>query len=117
MKKNFTSLEFDNSISDKENPTSIGKQLFDAIEEWKSPIKSINRVTDLDTQLSKEIDLFTSEGGKGEYLQAAYSYLGTILPTSVDCERCFSMAPYVDYKIRSDDMLNAFIFLKKNYLK
>ena len=62
-------------------------------------MKSINRVTDLDTQLSKEIGLFTSDVGRGEYLQA-YSYLGTILPTSVDCERCFSMAPYVAYKIR-----------------
>ena len=55
---------------------------------------------DLYTQLSKEIDLFTSGGGRGEHLQAAYSYLGTILSTSVDCERCFSTAPYVDYKIR-----------------
>ena len=60
--------------------------------------------------LNKEIDLFTSGGGRGEYLQAAYSYLGTILPTSVDCERCFSTAPFVDYKIRSDGMLDALIF-------
>ena len=79
------------------------------IEECKNTIKSISRVTDLDTQLSKEIYLFTSEGGRGEYLQGAYSYLGSILPTSVDCERCFSMAPYVDYKIRSDNMLDALI--------
>ena len=110
------------SISDEENPTSIVKKLFDAIEECKSPIKSINRVTELDNQLSKEIDLFTSGGVRGEYLQAAYlhlhlhSYLGTILPTTVDCVRYFSTAPYVDYKIRSDDMLDASIFLK-NYLK
>ena len=47
-----------------------GKKLFDAIEKCKSPIKSINRVTDLDTQLSKEIDWFTSGGGRGKYLQA-----------------------------------------------
>ena len=39
------------SISDEENPTSIVKKLFDAIEECKSPIKSINRITDLDNQL------------------------------------------------------------------
>ena len=55
-----------------------------------------------------------------------HSYLGTILPTSIDCERCFSTTPYVDYKIRSDDMLYAFpiytyfgtqiIFLKLMYL-
>ena len=54
-------------------PTSIAKKLFDAIEECQSPIKSINRVTDLDTQLSKEIYLFTSEAGRGKYLEAAYS--------------------------------------------
>ena len=36
-----------------------------AIEECIRPIKSINRVTDLDTQLSKEIDLFTSTSGDG----------------------------------------------------
>ena len=70
-------------------------------------------VTDLGTQLCKEIGLFTSEGGRGEYLPAAYSYLGTILPKSVDCEWYFSMAPYADYKIRSDDMLDALIFFKE----
>ena len=39
-----------------------------------------------------------------------------LIPTRVDGERCFSRAPYVDYKIHSDDMLDALI-LKKNYLK
>ena len=106
LKWNSTTLDRDNSISDEENPA---KKLFNAIEECKSSIKSINRVTDLDTQLSKEINLFTSEGGRVEYLQAAYSYLETILATSIDCERCFSTASYVDYKMRSDDMLDALI--------
>ena len=79
------------------------------------PIKSINRVTDLDTQMSKEIDLFSS-GGSSLYVNIVYCrYFGTILPISVDCERCFSTAPYVDYKIHSDDMLDALILLK-NYL-
>ena len=49
-------------------------------------------------------------------LKAVYSYLGAILPTSGDCERCFSTAPYVDYKIRSDDVLHDLIFLI-NYLQ
>ena len=53
------------------------------MEESERSIKSINRVTALNHQLSKEIDLFISGGGRDEYLQAAYSYL--------------------DYKIRSDD--------------
>ena len=114
--KKSESLDLDNSIWDEKNPTSIAKKLFDAIEECKSLIKSINMVTDLDTWLSKEINLFTSGSGRSEYLQAANSKLGTILWTSVDCERCFSTASYVDYKIRSDDMLDALIFLT-NYLK
>ena len=45
--KNSISLDFANSTSDEENPTSIAKKLFDAIEEYKSPTKSINRVSDL----------------------------------------------------------------------
>ena len=73
--ENSLSFHLDNSIFDGKNPSSIAKKLLDAIEVCNSPIKSINRVTDLDTQLSKEIDLFTSGGGRGEYLQAAYSYV------------------------------------------
>ena len=64
--KNYISL--DNSISDEDNVTSIAKKLFDALEECKSPIKSIKRITDLDTQLTKGIYFFTSGGGRGEYL-------------------------------------------------
>ena len=71
LKKKIYSLDLDNSISDEQNPTSIAKKLFDAIEKYKSPIKSINRVIDLDIQMSKEIDLFTSRCGRGEYLEAA----------------------------------------------
>ena len=92
-------------------PTSIAKKLFDAIEECQSPIKSINRVTDLDTQLSKEIYLFTSEAGRGKYLEAAYS-----LSWNYFNNKCFSTSQHVNYKIRSDDMLDTLIFLK-NYLK
>ena len=72
MQKNSISLDLNNSISDEEKPTFIAKKLFDAIAECKSPIKSINRVTTLDTQLCKGIGLFTSGGHRGEYLQAAY---------------------------------------------
>lgn len=117
------SLEIDDSVSDEkleEAPISIVQKLNDAIEECKSPIKSVNKADDdLETQLSKEIDLFVSGGVRGKYLQAAYSYLETILPTSVDCERCFSTATYVGNKIRSrlsDETLDALIFLR-NYLK
>ena len=54
----------------------VANKLFEAI------------VTDLivinfDTQLFKEIYLVTSGGVSGEYLQAVYSYLGTIISTSV----------------------------------
>ena len=84
-----------------------------AIEVWKKPIKLINKVTDLGTQLSKEFDLFISGDDSGEYLQGGYSYLGTIVPTSGDCKRSFST--YVDNKIRSGDMLDDLIFLKNHF--
>ena len=38
-------------------------------------INTINRITNLNTQMSKEIDLFTLGGIRGEYFQAAYNYL------------------------------------------
>ena len=66
----------------------------------------------LDTQQSKEVDLFTSGRGRVEYLQAAYSYLRTILLIARDVFQRHR----VDYKIRSDDMFYALIFLQ-NYLK
>ena len=40
----------------------LNHPLIDIQSTIEQPIKSINRVTDLVTQLSKEIDLFTSEG-------------------------------------------------------
>ena len=46
-----------------------------AIAECKSAIKSINRFTDIDIQLCKELDLFTLGDGRSEYLQGVYSYL------------------------------------------
>ena len=81
------------------------KKLFDDTEGCRSPIKSINKVTDLDTQLSNGINWFQSRGSRGEYLQAAYSYLGTVSKTYVECERYLSTTPYVDNKNQSDDML------------
>ena len=57
----------------------------------------------LDTWTSNEIYLFTSEGGRGEYLQAAYTLYQKVLIA----------VPYVDYKTGSDDMLDVLIILKK----
>lgn len=91
----------------KENPISIVKKLNATIYD------------DLDTSTSKEIDLCIAGVGISAYLQHAYSYLQTNLPTSVDFERCFSAAVYLDNQIcsrPSDEVLDALIFLK-NYLK
>ena len=52
-KKFHITRRLNNSISHEEHPTFIAKKLFDAIEKSKSPLKSINRVTDLDTRLSE----------------------------------------------------------------
>lgn len=99
-----------------EETITIEKKLNDAIKNVKSPIKSINTVTDdIKSSIDSEIKLFVSGGIRGTYLQAAYNHLLTILPTSVDCERCFSSASYIGNKIRSslsDETLDAIIFLR-----
>lgn len=108
-----------NEESQNQINNSIAQKLEDAIAKCKSPQKCITKKENIDDQLSKEIDIFISGGMRGKYLQECYKYLKTVLPTSVECERCFSTASYVGNKIRSrlsDETLNALIFLR-NYLK
>ncbi|XP_037823818.1 uncharacterized protein LOC119612145 [Lucilia sericata] len=113
-----------NIASDEEledDNVSIAQKLQNAIDQCKSPIRHI-RNTDEDefnSKLNNEIQMFVSEGIRGTILNITYKYLQTILPTSVECERCFSTAAYVGNKKRSrlsDETLNALIFLR-NYLK
>lgn len=113
LNNSMISHEIDDSISDEDledHDVSIVKKLN------KSPVKSLkSEVNDIDTQLTKEINLFQSEAIRGKYLQDAYNYLETILPTSVNCERFFSTAANVGNKIRSrlsDEKLNTLIFLR-----
>lgn len=97
---------------------SIEKKLKDAIGKCISPKKS-DVVTGLEYNVPREIEIFKNGGVRGPHIQAAYNYLLTIPPTSVDCERCFSSAAYVNNKIRSrlsDETLDALIFLR-SYLK
>ena len=93
-----------------DNSITFVEMLSNVIEECKSPIKSINDITDLLNSI------FISGAIRSKYLQAAYSYLGTILRKTVDCQKCFSTAAFVGNKIHSktsDDMLDACNLFKK----
>ncbi|KAI8125127.1 hypothetical protein CVS40_4618 [Lucilia cuprina] len=89
-----------NIASDEEledDNVSIAQKLQNAIDQCKSPIRHI-RNTDEDefnSKLNNEIEMFVSEGIRGTILNMTYKYLQTILPTSVECERCFSTAAYI----------------------
>ena len=107
--KNSISLDLDNSISDEENPNSIAKKLFDAIKECKSPIKSINSITDLDTQLSKEIDLHQ------KVVELNINKLHTAI-LELFYQQVLIATSIFQRDRMSNYMLDALIFLK-NYLK
>lgn len=62
--------------------------------------------------------IYDNRGERGVYLSQAYTYLTSILPTSVESERVFSSAGYFCTKIRSslsDIMLDALLFLRTCY--
>lgn len=62
--------------------------------------------------------IYDNKGERGVYLTQAYTYLASILPTSVESERVFSSAGYFCNKIRSslsDKMLDALLFLRTYY--
>ena len=64
--------------------------------------------------------LFECGGQKGKYLEAAYSYVKSITPTSIEAERAFSASGYFCSKVRSslkDDTLSMLSFLRKHYQK
>lgn len=62
--------------------------------------------------------IYDNRGERGVYLTQAYTFLISILPTSVESERVFSSAGYFCNKIRRspfDKMLDALLFLRTHY--
>ena len=67
-----------------------------------------------------ELALFSSSGKRGTFLQAAYSYLMTVPPTSVEAERAFSAAGLFVTKLRSrlsDNSIDTLCFLRAFYAR
>ena len=72
----------------------------------------------LNTAIKSEMALFDSSGKRGAFLQAVYSYLLTVPPTSVEAERAFSAAGLFVTKLRSrlgDQSIDTLCFLRAFY--
>ena len=68
--------------------------------------------------IKSEMALFDSSGKRGAFLQAVYSYLLTVPPTSVEAERAFSAAGLFVTKLRSrlgDQSIDTLCFLRAFY--
>ena len=67
------------------------------------------------SMIKKEMQLFEGGGLRGKNLQAAYLYLLTIPPSSVESERAFSSAGVLCTRIRtrlSDSILDDMLFMR-----
>ena len=96
----------------------LEQQLQLAIEKSMKPAVAHDASHDSTTVLSmikKEMQLFEGGGLRGKNLQAAYLYLLTIPPSSVESERAFSSAGVLCTRIRtrlSDSVLDDMLFMR-----
>lgn len=104
---------------DDDEELTIAQQLEKKINKVtvNKPISTVN--TDLDSIIRVEMCIYDSAGGGREvFLTAAYNYLLSITPTSVEAERAFSSAGYFCNKLRSslgDKTLNALSFMRSYF--
>lgn len=80
--------------------------------------KKCKKETKLESILKKEMILWETGGDRGKYLNLAYHYLSTIVPTSIEAERAFSAASILCGKFRGrlrDDTLNTLCFLRSYF--
>lgn len=104
-----------------EMPISIEEQLNLAVEKGlNSSRKAPAKTESTSSKIQKEMSLFEGGGSRGDHLQKIYNYLITIKPTSVEAERAFSAAGYINSKIRNrlnDKMLDTLCFLRSHFQK
>lgn len=113
---------------DTKKSMSLEQQLQLAIaksmDEWKPigpGLANSNASKASNTMLSmirKEMSLFEGGGLRGKNLQAVYSYLLTIPPSSVEAERAFSSAGVLCTRIRtrlSDGVLDDMLFMRSYF--
>lgn len=104
---------------DDDEELTIAQQLDREINKvtLNKPISTVN--TDLHSIIRVEMCIYDSAGGGREvFLTAAYNYLLSITPTSVEAERAFSSAGYFCNKLRSslsDKTLNALSFMRSHF--
>jgi hypothetical protein len=96
---------------------SLEQQLQLAIEKSMKPMAhdASNDSTTVLSMIKKEMQLFEGGGLRGKNLQAAYLYLLTIPPSSVESERAFSSAGVLCTRIRtrlSDNVLDDMLFMR-----
>lgn len=115
-----------NLLSREPSPTLEDELERNLRTEWVAESGPVVRVptttgnNSLDLILKREMTLFECGGNRGKYLEAAYTYVKSIPPTSVEAERAFSSAGYLCNKIRSnlsDETLDTLSFLRKYYQK
>lgn len=98
---------------------TVAEELEKEICKATSQVNKSTVNTDLESIVRVEMCIYdTAGGGRGFYLTAAYNYLLSITPTSVEAERAFSSAGYLCSKLRSslsDKTLNALSFMRSHF--
>ena len=67
----------------------------------------------LESLIKEEMGLYGCGGTMGQFLQFAYNSLLTLMPTSVEPERAFSVAGYIATEIKcrlSDSTISRYLF-------
>lgn len=104
------------SVCDTDKAT-MSERLLMQIEQLSSaqvnPIDNTSVI--LESNVAKEMDLFRTTGQKGDVLTKCFRALQAIHPTSVECERAFSVTGLFCGKLRTslnDTTLSSLLFLR-----
>lgn len=99
---------------------SLKMLLEKAIENSQMAIEPDVKQSDLMSTIRKECSLFETNGTRGYYLTKVYNFLRSVPPTSVEAERAFSAAGYIQNKLRSrlgDESIDSLLFLRAHFQK
>lgn len=113
----ITSFSSEDEVIGTQVDSSFENKLKTAIENAKAPPKTFNGYQK--NFLQKELALFEFSKSRTKNLDDLYNSVLTIKPTSVECERVFSIAGNFSTKIRnrtSNELLNALVILKTHFL-